>query len=49
MRPVCGKRSAKLIPNARLELIEGMGHDLPVQLMSRWAELITANAARAEC
>lgn len=49
MRPVCGKRSAKLIPNARLELIEGMGHDLPVQLMPRWAELITANAARAEC
>lgn len=47
LRPVCGMRSASLIRNARLELIEGMGHDMPPSLMPRWAGLITANAARA--
>ncbi|MGQ0502809.1 MAG: alpha/beta fold hydrolase [Panacagrimonas sp.] len=47
LRPACGLRSARLIRNARLELIEGMGHDCPQALMPRWAELIAANAARA--
>lgn len=47
LRPACGRRSAQLIRNARLELIEGMGHDLALPLMPRWAELIAANAARA--
>lgn len=47
LRPACGLRSARLIRSARLELIEGMGHDLAPSLMPRWAELITANAARA--
>lgn len=47
LRPACGQRSARLIRGARLELIEGMGHDLAPSLMPRWAELITANAARA--
>jgi pimeloyl-ACP methyl ester carboxylesterase len=47
VRPAGGKRSAQLIRNARLELIEGMGHDFPEPLMPRWTELIAANAARA--
>lgn len=46
LRPACGARSARLIRGARLELIAGMGHDCPVALMPRWAELIAANAAR---
>lgn len=47
LRPACGQRSAQLIPNARLELIAGMGHDFAPALMPRWASLISANAARA--
>ncbi|HKY89914.1 MAG TPA: alpha/beta hydrolase [Nevskiaceae bacterium] len=47
VRPAAGKRSAECIRGARLELIEGMGHDCPIPLMPRWAELIAANAARA--
>lgn len=47
LRPACGRRSASLIRGARLELIPGMGHDMPPGLMPRWAELIAANAARA--
>jgi pimeloyl-ACP methyl ester carboxylesterase len=47
LRPACGQRSASLIRGARLELIPGMGHDMPPGLMPRWAELIAANAARA--
>lgn len=42
-----GKRSAKLIPGARLELIKGMGHDFPAGLFPRWVELVSENAARA--
>lgn len=47
LRPACGRRSAQLIRGARLELIEGMGHDFALPLMPRWSELIAANAARA--
>ena len=47
LRPACGQRSAQLIRGARLELIEGMGHDLAPSLMPRWVELIGRNAARA--
>ena len=47
VRPACGRRSAALIRDARLELIEGMGHDCPAALMPRWAELIADNAGRA--
>lgn len=46
VRVAGGKRSAKLIPGARLELIRGMGHDFPTGLTPRWADLIQANAAR---
>ena len=43
-----GKATAAAIPGAKLELIEGMGHDLPVQLWPRFVELITENAERAK-
>jgi len=47
LRPACGRRSARLIRNAKLELIPGMGHDFAPALMPRWSDLIAANAARA--
>lgn len=40
----CGVDTAETIPNARLEVIEGMGHDLPVQLMERLLALIDEHA-----
>jgi pimeloyl-ACP methyl ester carboxylesterase len=42
-----GKATAAAIPGARLELIEGMGHDLPRELWPRFVDLIVDNAARA--
>jgi pimeloyl-ACP methyl ester carboxylesterase len=35
-----GVDTAKLVPGARLEVIEGMGHDLPAQLIERLLALI---------
>jgi pimeloyl-ACP methyl ester carboxylesterase len=35
-----GKRTAELIPGARFVAIEGMGHDYPPQLWSRWVDEI---------
>lgn len=40
----CGVDTAQAIPNARLEVIEGMGHDLPSQLMERLLALIDEHA-----
>ncbi|HKJ36669.1 MAG TPA: alpha/beta fold hydrolase, partial [Solirubrobacterales bacterium] len=45
--PQAGKDTAAAIPGARLELIEGMGHDLPPELWPRFIELIEATARRA--
>jgi pimeloyl-ACP methyl ester carboxylesterase len=42
-----GKATAAAIPGARLELIEGMGHDLPRQLWPRLVDLVVATAERA--
>ena len=42
-----GKAVAKAIPGARLELIDGMGHDLPTELWPRFAEMIEQNTQRA--
>lgn len=40
----CGQDTARLIPGARIEIIEGMGHDLPAQLIERLLALIDAHA-----
>ena len=39
--------TAAAIPGARLELIDGMGHDMPRQVWPRLVDLITENAERA--
>ncbi len=40
----CGQDTARQVPGARLEVIEGMGHDLPSQLIERLLALIDAHA-----
>jgi pimeloyl-ACP methyl ester carboxylesterase len=40
----CGIDTARLVPGARLEVIEGMGHDLPAQLIERLLALIDVHA-----
>jgi pimeloyl-ACP methyl ester carboxylesterase len=47
IRPAAGRATAKAIPGARLQVIEGMGHDLPRQLWPTFTEEIATNAARA--
>jgi pimeloyl-ACP methyl ester carboxylesterase len=42
-----GRQLASLIPGAKMDLIEGMGHDLPMALWSRFADGIGAAASRA--
>ena len=42
-----GRATAAAIPGAELELIEGMGHDLPRELWPRFVDLIVENAERA--
>ncbi|HYF26576.1 MAG TPA: alpha/beta fold hydrolase [Baekduia sp.] len=48
VRPSGGRATARAIPGARLELIDGMGHDLPKALWPRLADLIADNAVRAD-
>ncbi len=40
----CGMATALAIPGARTEIIKGMGHDLPVALTGRLAQLIVDHA-----
>jgi pimeloyl-ACP methyl ester carboxylesterase len=47
VNPSGGQRTVELVPGAQLELIEGMGHDLPVVFWSRIIELVTRHAAQA--
>lgn len=46
LRPAGGRASARAITGARLELIDGMGHDLPPAVLPRMVELIDATAKR---
>lgn len=48
VQPEGGMDTAKAVAGARLELIEGMGHDLPVELCPRFVELIDEIASVAE-
>lgn len=43
--PACGQDIASSIPGARWVLIEGMGHDLPGQLLERILALIDSHAS----
>ena len=38
-----GERTAELIPGARFELIDGMGHDYPPQLWRQWTDLVVGH------
>lgn len=42
--PESGRRTAELIPGARFELIDGMGHDYPPQLWERLSTLFADHA-----
>lgn len=42
-----GRDLASAIPNSRLEMIDGMGHDLPVELWPHFVELIESNIRRS--
>ena len=42
-----GRELARLIPGAQLDEIPGMGHDLPAELLPRFAATIVQTAARA--
>jgi pimeloyl-ACP methyl ester carboxylesterase len=44
-----GVALSKLIQGATADLIEGMGHDLPAELLSHFADSIRVNADRAKC
>jgi len=40
-----GRETAAIIPNAELEIIEGMGHNIPGPLVPRLVKLIADHAA----
>ncbi len=41
-----GRRTAELVPGAQLEIVEGMGHDLPPQLWDRLIDRVSGFLAR---
>ncbi len=47
VRPGAGRATARAIPGARLELVAGMGHDLPRALWPRFVGAIDSNARLA--
>jgi pimeloyl-ACP methyl ester carboxylesterase len=48
IRPAAGRATARAIPDSRLRIIEGMGHDLPPQVWPILIDEIETNASRAE-
>lgn len=46
VRPEAAKQLGHLIPHARVELMAGMGHDLPEPLLARFAEISFDTMAR---
>jgi pimeloyl-ACP methyl ester carboxylesterase len=46
--PSGGRATARAIPGARLEIVEGMGHDLPRVLWPRLVETFAAHAGEAD-
>ena len=46
VNPSGGRATARAIPNARLKMIDGMGHDMPRALWPTFVEEIACNAAR---
>lgn len=47
VRPEAGRDTAEAIPGAELDVIEGMGHDLPEAIWDRLADGIARTAGRA--
>lgn len=47
VRPACGRAVAKAIKGSRLQIIPGMGHDLPRGLWSTISDLLDRNARQA--
>jgi pimeloyl-ACP methyl ester carboxylesterase len=43
----CGRELSRLIAGAKLDVVDGMGHDLPQSLWSRFRDGIAANASLA--
>lgn len=43
--PGCGQETARVIPGARFELVQGMGHDFPLPLVPQLADLIASHCA----
>ena len=47
LRPACGKAIAKSIKGAHLELIKGMGHDIPLALVPKLTQIFSQNMHHA--
>jgi pimeloyl-ACP methyl ester carboxylesterase len=47
VRPSGGRATARAIPGAKLQIVEGMGHDLPQAAWPQLVDGIVANAGRA--
>lgn len=47
IRVTAGVELARKIKGATVDLVEGMGHDLPVEMLERFADTIRSNADRA--
>lgn len=48
VQPSGGEATAAAIPGARLELVEGMGHDLPLPLLPHVVDLLVTHVRDAE-